>query len=41
MPIIPLDCPACGSNLNVDSNIDNWTCNYCGKSFVVKDAIVN
>lgn len=41
MPIIPLDCPACGANLNVDSNIDNWTCNYCGKPFVVKDAIVN
>ena len=41
MPIIPLDCPACGANLNIDSNLDNWTCNYCGKPFVVKDAIVN
>ena len=40
MPVIPLECPSCGSNLNIDSNENAAICNYCGKPFVVKDAIV-
>ncbi|MBQ3129218.1 MAG: leucine-rich repeat domain-containing protein [Clostridia bacterium] len=41
MPLIPLDCPSCGANLTVDSNKDAAICEYCGKPYVVKDAIVH
>lgn len=40
MPIIPLTCPACGANLTVDSNKDAAICQFCGKPYIVKDAIV-
>lgn len=41
MPIIPLSCPSCGSNLTVDSEKDAAICEFCGKPYIVKDAIVN
>lgn len=41
MPIIPLTCPSCGANLTVDSFKDAAICEFCGKPYVVKDAIVN
>ena len=41
MPIIPLTCPNCGGNLKVDSAKDAAICEYCGKPFIVKDAIIN
>lgn len=41
MPLIPLDCPSCGANLTVDSNKDAAICEYCGKPYIVKDAIVH
>lgn len=40
MPIIPLDCPSCGGNLSINSDDSAAICNFCGKPFVVKDAIV-
>lgn len=41
MPIIPLTCPSCGANLAVDSSKDAAICEFCGKPYIVKDAIVN
>ncbi len=41
MPIIPLTCPSCGASLRVDSNKDAAICDYCGRPYIVKDAIVN
>lgn len=41
MPIIPLSCPSCGANLKVDSDKDAAICEFCGKPYIVKDAIVN
>lgn len=41
MPLIPLACPSCGSNLTVDSDKDAAICEFCGKPYIVKDAIVN
>ena len=40
MPIIPLKCPACGADLQADSDSPILTCQYCGTSSVMKDAIV-
>ena len=41
MPIIPLECPSCGANLSINSDDSAAICSYCGKPFVIKDAIVN
>lgn len=41
MPVIPLTCPFCGGDLQIDSNLEAAVCKYCKKPFVVKDAIVN
>ena len=41
MPIIPLSCPFCGGSLQVNSEHDAAVCAFCGKPFVIKDAIVN
>lgn len=41
MPIIPLTCPSCGANLTVESSKDAAICEFCGKPYIVKDAIVN
>lgn len=41
MPIIPLSCPSCGGNLTVDSSLEAAICKFCGKPYIVKDAIVN
>ena len=40
MPLIPLTCPCCGGNITVNSDHDAAVCSYCGKPFIVKDAIV-
>ena len=40
MPLIPLSCPSCGGSLTVDSDQDAAVCDYCGKPYIVKDAIV-
>ena len=40
MPIIPLTCPFCGGDLQIDSNLEAAVCKFCKKPFVVKDAIV-
>lgn len=41
MQIIPLSCPSCGANLTVDSSLDAAICEFCGKPYIVKDAIIN
>ena len=41
MPLVPLSCPSCGANLTVDSSKDAAICEFCGKPYIVKDAIVN
>lgn len=41
MPIIPLQCPFCGGNLQINSDHDAAVCQYCNRPFIVKDAIVN
>ena len=40
MPVIPLDCPSCGTELRIDSVESVAICSHCGKPFVVNDAIV-
>lgn len=41
MPLIPLACPFCNGNAQIDSDKDIAKCPFCGREFVVKDAIVN
>lgn len=40
MPVIPLECPTCGTELRIDSAESAAICKHCGKPFVVNDAIV-
>ena len=40
MPVIPLECPSCGTESMIDSDESAAICSYCGKPFVIKDAIV-
>ena len=40
MPVIPLECPSCGSEIITDSDDSAAICSRCGKPFIVKDAIV-
>ena len=40
MPVIPLECPSCGSELRIDSDESAAICSCCGRPFVVNDAIV-
>ena len=40
MPVIPLECPSCGTELRIDSDESAAICRHCGKPFVVNDAIV-
>ncbi len=40
MPFIPLQCPNCGANLTVDSDKDAAICEFCGRPYIVKEAII-
>ena len=40
MPVIPLECPSCGTELRIDSDESAAICKHCGKPFVVNEAIV-
>lgn len=40
MPVIPLECPSCGTELRIDSDESAAICIRCGKPFVVNEAIV-
>ena len=40
MPLIPLTCPNCGGSVTVDSNKESAVCEFCGKPYIVKEAIV-
>lgn len=41
MPIIPLVCPFCSGNAQIDSDMEIAKCPFCEREFVVRDAIVN
>ena len=41
MPLIPLACPFCNGNAQIDSDKDIAKCPFCEREFVVRDAIVN
>lgn len=30
MKVVKLKCPECNANLEVNSDLENITCNYCG-----------
>ena len=40
MPVIPLECPSCGTELRIDSDESAAICKHCGKPFVINEAIV-
>lgn len=40
MPVIPLECPSCGTGLRIDSDESAAICGSCGRPFVVNEAIV-
>lgn len=40
MPVIPLECPSCGTELRIDSDESAAICKHCGRPFVVNEAIV-
>ena len=40
MPIVPLTCPCCGGSISIESDLDAAVCQFCGRPFIVKDAIV-
>ncbi len=37
--VIPLKCPSCGANINVDKNAESVTCGYCGSQNAIQRAI--
>ena len=41
MPLIPLACPFCGGDCEVNSDHDAAVCKYCNRPFIIKDAIVH
>ena len=40
MKLIQLKCPSCGSKLDVNPELDKYTCNYCGVTTVLDDESV-
>ena len=41
MQLVPLQCPSCGGNLEIDPNNHSFKCPFCGVTSVTKDAIVH
>ena len=39
MKLLSLTCPNCGANIEVNSELTMCTCNFCGKQFLVDDAV--
>lgn len=37
MKLIELKCPSCNANLEVNEELENVTCNYCGNKFKIED----
>ncbi|HNY38862.1 MAG TPA: hypothetical protein PKJ41_00645 [Bryobacteraceae bacterium] len=35
-PLLSLNCPNCGANLNFNSGLDQFACSYCGASIAVR-----
>ena len=38
MTIIPIKCPSCGADIEVNREFEKCQCNYCGTSFFIKEA---
>ncbi len=41
MPFVKVQCPNCGSALEVDNSKDSAICSFCGTPFIVEKAINN
>ena len=39
MKLITLNCPKCGSRLDVNEDLKSFTCNYCGTTTLIDDEI--
>lgn len=37
MQLISLKCPTCNANIEVNSELTQGTCNYCGATFLIDD----
>jgi len=37
MKLISLKCPTCNANLEINSELENVTCNYCGSKIIIED----
>lgn len=37
MKVVKLKCPECNANLEVNSDLENITCNYCGAKVTIED----
>lgn len=40
MKLISLKCPSCGAKLEVNGDLDEYTCNYCGVTTLLDDEII-
>lgn len=39
MQLITLKCPTCNANIEVNSELTQGTCNYCGATFLIDDEV--
>ena len=37
MHIVKLNCPSCGANIEVNSDLENVFCSYCGAKLIIDD----
>lgn len=39
MKLITLECPYCNANIEVNAELTQGTCNYCGRSFLIENEL--
>ncbi len=39
MQLVTLKCPTCNANIQVNSELTQGTCNYCGATFLIDDEV--
>ncbi len=39
MKLISLECPYCNANIEVNAELTQGTCNYCGRSFLIENEL--
>lgn len=37
--LVPAVCPQCGANIELDKNLEQGFCNYCGTKIIIKDVV--